>query len=320
VNLKTCRAAAFAAVSFAFALPAFAATPVEEAQTLMSQGDYEGALKKLDRYLATSPTDAEARFARGLALVKLNKTPEAIKVFTDLTRDYPQLPEPYNNLAVLYAQQGDYEKARDALEAALATHPSYATAHENLGDIYAALAGASYNRALQLDQANQGIRYKLSLINQLGAQPVAGVAPPSTSKPAGPAVAAAAPAPAPTPLPPTAADNPAAAPVVDAVKAWAAAWASRDVDGYLASYSSGFQPEGGLSRSDWEAQRRTRISAAKKITVKVLSPLVSLPDETHARVKFVQDYTSDSFSDRTSKTLELINEGGSWKITSELAR
>jgi len=66
----------------------------------------------------TSPQDAEARFSRGLVLVKLSRTDEAIKVFADLTRDYPQLPEPYNNLAVLYAQKGDYEKARDALEAA----------------------------------------------------------------------------------------------------------------------------------------------------------------------------------------------------------
>src|SRR3569623_631806 len=120
----------------------------------MAQGQYAQALQKLDQHLAKNPQDAESRFSRGIALTKLNRTSDAMKVFNDLTRDYPQLPEPYNNLAVLYAQQGDYEMARDALEAALATHPSYATAHENLGDIYAALAGASYNRALKLDQGN----------------------------------------------------------------------------------------------------------------------------------------------------------------------
>ena len=98
---------------------AFAASAVEEAQTLLSQGQFDQALKKVDAQLKTAPQDAEARFLRGLILVKLNRGPEAIKVFADLTRDYPQLPEPYNNLAVLYAQQGDYEKARDALEAAL---------------------------------------------------------------------------------------------------------------------------------------------------------------------------------------------------------
>src|SRR3546814_8685917 len=83
------------------------------------------------------------------------------------SRDYPQLPEPYNNLAVLYAAQGDYDKARDALQAAIAKHPSYATAHENLGDIYAALAGAAYSKAATLDTADQAVRRKLAVINQL---------------------------------------------------------------------------------------------------------------------------------------------------------
>jgi Tfp pilus assembly protein PilF len=144
-----------------------AATPVDDAQALLQQGNPTAALAQLDRYLDSSPQDAEARFTRGLVLVRLNRTSDAIKAFADLTRDYPQLPEPYNNLAVLYAQQGNYEKSRDALEAALATHPSYATAHENLGDVYAALAGAAYNKALSLDQANSAIRYKLSLLSQL---------------------------------------------------------------------------------------------------------------------------------------------------------
>ncbi|MDR3418995.1 MAG: tetratricopeptide repeat protein, partial [Nevskia sp.] len=183
------RAAAILMIAAAAAVPALAAAPaVQEAQTLMGQGDYKAALDRLDRYLASSPQDAEARFSRGLVLVKLNRSEDAIKAFAELTRDYPQLPEPYNNLAVLYAQKGDYEKARDALEAALATHPAYATAHENLGDIYAALAGSAYNRALQLDQGNQAVRYKLSLINQLGNGPggnFAGGAAAANSVPAG---------------------------------------------------------------------------------------------------------------------------------------
>ena len=99
-------------VSVVASLPVVAATPVEEAQALISQGDLDGALKRIDRYLAGSPQDAEGRFTRALILVKQNKSADAIKAFTELTRDYPQLPEPYNNLAVLYAQSGDYEKAR----------------------------------------------------------------------------------------------------------------------------------------------------------------------------------------------------------------
>ena len=311
------------------ALPALAAAPaVQEAQTLLNQGDYKGALDRLDRYLVTSPQDAEARFSRGLVLVKLNRTDDAIKVFADLTRDYPQLPEPYNNLAVLYAQKGDYEKARDALEAALATHPAYATAHENLGDIYSALAGAAYNRALQLDQGNQAVRYKLSLINQLGNGP-GGYAPAGTtslpagtpksesigSPPTSAAVAVAA-APAPVAAP---ADTDGAA-VTDTLNGWTKAWSSKDVDGYLSYYAADFQPESGSSRAQWEAQRRERVAKPSRINVRALNPQLSRIDAHRVRVSFIQDYTSDTINDKVKKTVELNNSSGSWKIVRETIR
>src|SRR5258708_34388565 len=101
------------------AIPAWAASPsVDEAQGLIAKGKYADALQKLDGHLSSAPQDAEARFTRGLVLVRLNRNDDAAKAFTDLTRDYPQLPEPYNNLAVIYAQQGDYDKPRNAPEAA----------------------------------------------------------------------------------------------------------------------------------------------------------------------------------------------------------
>lgn len=331
MNRNARRAAAIMLLAAGAALPALAASPaVQEAQTLLSQGDYKGALDRLDRYLASSPQDAEARFSRGLVLVKLNRSDEAIKVFADLTRDYPQLPEPYNNLAVLYAQKGDYEKARDALEAALATHPAYATAHENLGDIYSALAGAAYNRALQLDQGNQAVRYKLSLINQLGSGPGGYTAAGTTGVPAGkpkseiltpaPAVALSAPTPAPAPAAAaTATADTDTAAVTDALNAWAKAWASQDVDGYLASYDAGFKPDSG-SRAQWEAQRRERVAKPSHISVHVLNPQVSRVDARHVRVDFIQDYASDAVNDKVKKTVDMSNSSGSWKIVRETIR
>ncbi len=312
---------AIVAAAALFAAPAFSATAVEQAQAQLNSGDLPGALKTLDKYLASSPQDAEARFTRGLVLVKLNKTEDAIKVFADLTRDYPQLPEPYNNLAVLYAQQGDYEKARDALEAALATHPAYATAHENLGDIYAALAGAAYNRASMLDTSNQAVRYKQNLINQLdtgiGAAAAAGPAiAPAAPRPAA-AVAAAAVANDPPAAAPASAD---AAAVNTTLQAWAKAWSSRDVDAYLAQYAPDFVPEGGLSRATWEQQRRDRITRPTRIGVRALNPEVSKVGEDRMRVSFVQEYQSDTFSDQVNKVLEFRNTNGSWKIVREFIR
>ena len=313
---------AIVAAAALFAAPAFSASAVEQAQAQITAGDLPGALKTLDKYLAGAPQDAEARFTRGLVLVKLNKTDDAIKVFADLTRDYPQLPEPYNNLAVLYAQQGDYEKARDALEAALATHPAYATAHENLGDIYAALAGAAYNRAVMLDTNNQAVRYKQNLINQLDT----GIGAPSAALPT-PAPKPAASATAALVTPAEAALASAAAPasadsagVNTALQAWAKAWSARDVAGYLAQYAPDFVPEGGLARATWEQQRRDRIARPSRIAVRALNPEFSKVGEDRVRVTFVQEYQSDTFSDQVSKVLEFKSVNGGWKIVREFIR
>lgn len=296
-----------------------AATAVEEAQTLMTQGEFDAALKRLDAQLKTAPQDAEARFIRGLVLTRLKRSEEAIKTFADITRDYPQLPEPYNNLAVLYAQQGNYEKAREALESALATHPSYATAHENLGDIYAALAGAAYNRALMLDQGNQAVRNKLNFVNELG-QPGTR---PATATAAAPAPANAEGTPAPVAEPERVVSEAPEAAVEKAVQVqldlWASSWSSKDADTYVGIYSTSFRPEGGVSRETWEAQRRDRVARPKRIRVGVVSPQFLTLGDGRVRVIFTQEYESDSFSDRVTKVLELREEGG-WKIVREYTR
>src|SRR4029077_13377674 len=87
--------------------------------------------------------------------------------FTSLTEDYPELPEPYNNLAVLYASKGKYDKPRNPLARAIRTHPSDAIAHENLGDVYAKMASEAYDKALQLDRSNAAAQTKLAMIKDL---------------------------------------------------------------------------------------------------------------------------------------------------------
>lgn len=282
-----------------------AASPgVDEAQALMAQGQYEQALERLDRQISSAPQDAEARFTRGLVLVRLNRNDDAAKTFTELTRDYPQLPEPYNNLAVIYAQQGEYDKARDALEAALATHPSYPVAHENLGDIYAALSAAAYTRALSLDQNNSAVRAKLNLINQLDGLADSGVTMTARTAPAAE----------------TAGPAPDAAGVTLAIQSWAAAWSSKDVDKYLACYASEFAPEGGTSRQAWEAQRRARISKPREIRVAVSDVKVAPLAAGRVQVTFQQDYQSDTLSNKSTKVLEMAQAKGQWQIRREYTR
>ena len=143
------------------------ADEIQDINKLFKQGQQEQALGRVNAYLAGKPKDAQARFLKGLILTEQGKTSDAILIFSGLTEDYPELPEPYNNLAVLYAGQGQYDKARVALEMAIRTHPSYATAHENLGDIYAKMASQAYDRALQLDRSNTATQTKLALIKDL---------------------------------------------------------------------------------------------------------------------------------------------------------
>lgn len=139
----------------------------QEIVKLVKQSQYTQALERADKFLATNPKDAQVRFQKGLILAELGRTSDAIRVFTQLSEDYPELPEPYNNLAVLYASQNQLDKSRQALEMAIQTHPSYAVAHENLGDIYAKMASQAYDKALQLDKNNSGAQTKLSLIREL---------------------------------------------------------------------------------------------------------------------------------------------------------
>ena len=186
---------------------------LQEINKLLKSGQSQVALDRVNVYLTTKPKDAVGRFIRGLAQAELGKTNDAIMTFQALTEDYPELPEPYNNLAVLYSSKGQFEKARVALELAIQTHPSYSTAHENLGDIYAKLASQAYDKALQLDKANGMVATKLNLVRDLfSTNPKANTAPRLTVAAAGmaaPPVAVAA-----NLTPPTPAKGPIAAPPV----------------------------------------------------------------------------------------------------------
>ena len=155
------------------------ADEVSEVNQLIKAGQVDQATAKLDQFLAAKPKDPQLRFLKGVLLSDGKHTADAITVFTLLSEDYPELPEPYNNLAVLYAGQGQYDKARVALEAAVRGNPNYATAYENLGDVYARLAAQAYSRALALDGNNAALPPKLTQLRTLFiAKPAATASPP----------------------------------------------------------------------------------------------------------------------------------------------
>jgi tetratricopeptide (TPR) repeat protein len=335
-RLRQLALAALTAAAFVSPLSWSQGDEYAEVNRLVRSGQLTEAMQKVDQYLGGKPRDPQMRFLKGVIQTETGKSADAIATFAKLTEDYPELPEPYNNLAVLYASQSQFDKARAALEMAIRTNPSYATAHENLGDVYAKLASQAYSKALQLDSNNQGVPPKLSLIRNLfaaearGARPASSVA--TATPPAAPAAVPAPSAAVPAAKPPVVAAAPVApaapaTPPVDAsaddrrdveaaVTAWARAWSSKNVSSYLGAYGPAFTPPGGQSRAAWEAERRSRIEPRSRIGVDINDLNISV-NADRATARFRQDYTSDNLNVTSRKTLDLVKRGSRWLIVRE---
>lgn len=331
--------------ALALAMLAIAAQGQEtqEINRLIRAGQLGPAAERVEAILAKNPKDAQARFLKGVILSEQGKQTDAIGIFQSLTEDYPELPEPYNNLASLFAAKGQYEKAKTALEMAIQVNPSYGTAYENLGDVYAKLASQAYDKALQLDRGNTTAQGKLAALRSAFAAPATpskpapvapapaprGEAKPSLAPAPAAAGAAVAPQPAaaapsaivprPVSVPTTATAQPAGsdtAAVLKAVNAWVSAWSARDVDGYLSAYSKSFAPEG-KSRDEWEALRRSTFPATGPVHVTIEQAQVSMLGDAQAEVTFVQHYRSERARLNTKKALKLSKEDGAWHIAQE---
>ena len=337
------RRALFCGTALLFSLtPLARADDLQDASKMLRDGQSQQALERVNRILVSRPKDAQARFLKGLILTDQGSTKDAIEIFQKLTQDFPELPEPYNNLAVIYASQGQFDRARSALEQSIRTHPSYATAYENLGDVYAKLASQAYDKALQLDTSNAGAQQKLALVRDLvGSTPGTRAAKPTTA-PAAVAVAentkrssdTSVPKAAPQPAAGAASAQPAAgsAPsgkpaddkastgkseITAVLNDWAKAWSRRDVDAYLSFYAKSFRPPTGQSRTEWEKSRKERLLASRSISVAVGNLQVRFSNDREAAVTFRQSYRSDKLTATTTKQMEFVKSGDRWLIQKE---
>jgi colicin import membrane protein len=412
---------------------------LDEVAKALESGEPGSAIAQLQAMPDGERESYRGRLLYAGALAAQGKREEAAGLYRTLIKEAPELPEPYNNLAVLYAADGHLDKALQLLERAMKTSASYATVRDNLGRVYLEMSLNSYAKALQVDerekppalqvlyalngrasrptdslklaqaetaelgQAHSGIEQNAPMPSEgLGkaaleqaapvalavaeakpvapavaeaepaapavaeakpaapavaeakpAAPAVAEAKPAApavaeAKPAAPAVAGAKPAaPAVAETKPaetasrdtgpgdaepvqarlessgTSTDKLAAAqgrdpgPVLNAVQHWADAWQGQDVEGYLASYAQGFTPSHGLSREQWQAQRRQRLSKPGHIEVELEGLSVVFLAAGGARVRFLQRYRSDRYRDKTRKSLHLVDEAGTWKILSE---
>lgn len=323
------RTAGLALAALTFASASLASTAVTEVNQLMAQGKLTEAAALAQAHLSRNGDDVHMRFLQGVIAAEQQKYDLAIEIFSALTRDFPSLPEPYNNLAVLYATQGQMQKAAQTLEQATHVNPSYATAYENLGDLYARMAGNAYAQALQRDSNRKDVQPKLALIQQIplnkssstrSVVPVTERTPITVSSNTATAPAVrntSTSAAAPKPTENSAEQQQAKAAIEAAIDAWAYAWVHQNMDGYYAAYSSKFAPNKG-DLSSWKAERRDRILSKQTITLDINDLKINV-NGSRATARFRQNYTADNYKDSTIKTLELQREGDKWLIVRETA-
>ncbi len=312
---------------FGFNTPVLA--ELSKAEKLIEEGRLDAALAEVDDMLSRKSDDLETRFLKGIILTGQARDDEAIKIFAALTLDYPELPEPYNNLGVLFTKQGDYRNARDALRTAIRVHPSYSIAHENLGDLYAKMASHSYDRALEENSRNKSARHKHSKLISLFsvAEPESVIVANEESSLVTSVAESEAnqennvlePLPDPVQREPQTDDGGEEA-ILSTVGGWSSAWSAQDADAWLSYYSSDYKPRGGLTREEWVAQRRDRLQKSKFVKVKIEQPKVVKRNDATTRVEFLQTYLADSYSDQVVKILDMRRENGSWKIYREQSK
>lgn len=295
---------------------------INTAKSLIQDGRLDSALVELNKEVSEKPDNAEARFLKGVALQALNRNDEAIEVYSALAQDFPELPEPYNNLAVLFAEKSEFDKAEDALRAAIKTNKSYSTAYENLGDIYAQRASIAYNDALNLSPANRdAVKVKLSMIDNILLPPEARNAMPAQIKnPVSTVSTAANTTTSTNPANSSAAFTTPTAEVRTAVLTWAEDWSSRNIEAYLSHYAPSFKASNGSSRKSWAKYRAQRLKAPSFVIVNISQLQSRTNSDGSVTTIFVQDYQSDGYKDTVKKTLELVNVQGTWKIQSELSK
>ena len=136
-------------------------------QRLLQNGETAAAQQRAERALSTlppaDPALAQLRFLLGVALLEQQHDAAAQAVFEKLTEDFPELPEPFNNLALLHARTGQWERARLALETALRNDPNQLTARQNLGDVHLQLALQAWQAVAEALPGDTAVARRLRL-------------------------------------------------------------------------------------------------------------------------------------------------------------
>ena len=258
------------------------------------------ALIEIDRLIETNPNSHNLLFLKAVTQSKLGEKKLAIKTYLDLIEIFPHLPEPYNNLAVLYAEQNKLAEAKKILQKALETNSSYSIAHINLGDVYTRMASDAYRKAFELDKSPVA-NNKLQLINELfsyspNMQKKYLAVPDSESN--------------------NKSDKTKLADLAFLIESWRSSWENKDLEVYFSNYSKYLKIKGEMSYKKWKKTRTEKIINKKEISI-ILTNIKYEYKEGFWYISMNQAYNSGNYSDNEEKTLIIINESGSFKIIEE---
>ena len=292
---------------------ALAVLSTEQLQLLVEQEKYVEAVLEGNDILQQDPTDARARFLTAYSYQMIAKTDKAILLYRDLIRDHPNLPEPRNNLAMIYLEQGDYDLASQLLVEAINTHSSYATAYANLSQVYKGIASEAYRRAVSESSEPAKYNHKIKLTAITGLDSLAAEAGPMqqvASKPQ--------PEPATTSTDSQTVVNAANQDtlLIEGVRNWAQAWRNKNFDTYRASYAADYRDKFN-THEQWVKHRQDRILRPGDIKIEVSDFTVRQRGANRASVDFTQAFSSPGYSDRVIKRLDFQRVGSQWKIASE---
>lgn len=285
---------------------------------LIEDKNYEQAQIEINALLKSDSDNPQLLFINGVLLSENNKVDEAIKVFESLTKTHPNLPEPYNNLAVLYAQQGDFPKAKHALEQSIKTHPSYATAHINLGDLYTRMASESYNQALQIDGSNKSAKTKLSLIKKLfNFQPIRKnieITKKASNESEAPKIQEL----DSKNIIENTSNNISLTEIESFIDGWKTSWEQQNFESYINCYSLKFKNNNGQNFEQWKIYRKPRVTNKEKIEIKLTNIKITEINNGF-EVSFIQEYKSGNIDSRTNKKLIIETVGNQIKIINEIS-
>ena len=281
---------------------------IEEIKILLKNGDYTNAEKLANQSIEKNLNNPELLFFKGIIETNQGKKNQAIDTFRDLTERFPKLPEPFNNLAVLYAGKGQFRLAKEILEQAIKTNPSYLTAHINLGDIFTKMASEAYNKALEIDKSNNIAITKLSMITQLfnyNPDTKNTIMGSMTEKEEAKNIKLS--------------KKELMKNTLILIENWKTAWENKDIENYLNSYSSNFIYPNNMTKSQWQKYRTNRILPKKIISISISNIKFKFKKEKIIAT-FTQNYKSGRLNQTSNKNLTFVAESGQWFIVEETSK